>query len=74
MQLDPYMLNTFRRRIANPMYWRRTHGILQPYNRYQLSTPEALLWAKFSSLNSAYRHVHYNKDASVWYLLPRAQR
>lgn len=37
--LDPYLLNTFRRRIANPRYWRATHRILRSYSRYDLANP-----------------------------------
>lgn len=38
--LDPRLMNTFRGRIANPMYWRRTYRILRCYNRYDLATHE----------------------------------
>lgn len=38
--LDPRLLHTFRGRIVNPMYWRRTYGILRSYNRYHLATPD----------------------------------
>lgn len=38
--LDPRLLNVFRGRIANPMYWRRTHRVLRSYNRYHLATPD----------------------------------
>lgn len=37
--LDPRLLNTFRSRIANPMYWRRTHRILRSYSRADLANP-----------------------------------
>ncbi|QSO46081.1 hypothetical protein [Alicyclobacillus mengziensis] len=38
--LDPRLLDTFRGRIANPLYWRRTYRILRGYNRYDLATPD----------------------------------
>lgn len=38
--LDPRLLNTFRSRIANPVYWRRTHRILRSYSRHHLATPD----------------------------------
>lgn len=38
--LDPRLLDTFRGRIANPLYWRRTYGILRSYHRYDLATAE----------------------------------
>ena len=38
--LDPRLLNTFRGRIANPFYWRRTHRILLSYSRYELASPD----------------------------------
>lgn len=38
--LDPRLLNTFRARICNPVYWRRTYRILRCYNRYDLASPD----------------------------------
>ncbi|MDP9728568.1 hypothetical protein [Alicyclobacillus tolerans] len=38
--LDPKLLNTFRSRIANPIYWRRTYRILRSYHRSVLATPD----------------------------------
>lgn len=38
--LDPRLLHTFRARIVNPLYWRRTHRILRSYNRYDLATSD----------------------------------
>ncbi|QQE81018.1 hypothetical protein [Alicyclobacillus sp. SO9] len=40
--LDPRLLDTFRGRIANPMYWRRTYTILRGYSRYDLATPDGV--------------------------------
>lgn len=37
--LEPRLLDTFRGRIANPLYWRRAYGVLRSYNRYDLATP-----------------------------------
>lgn len=38
--LDPRLVDTFRGRIANPRYWRRTYAILHSYSRYDLATGE----------------------------------
>lgn len=38
--LDSQLIGTFRGRIANPLYWRRVHGILRCYPREALATPE----------------------------------
>lgn len=38
--LDPRLLDTFRGRIANPLYWRRAYGVLRCYHRFDLATPE----------------------------------
>lgn len=38
--LDPRLLNTFRSRLANPLYWRRTHAILHGCDRHLLATPD----------------------------------
>lgn len=38
--LDPVLLHSFRRRIANPKYWRRTASILCACRREQLLTHE----------------------------------
>lgn len=32
-------MDTFRRKIANPVHWRRTYRILRCYSRYDLAGP-----------------------------------
>lgn len=38
--LDPALLHTFRRRIAQPVYWRRTYAALHQCHREALRCPE----------------------------------